>query len=501
MNSTRQITRKLASLAVLSALGFAFDASAILAPGRADTYVSGAPAEAQKNFGAEKSMKVAPDAFSLVRFNLANTVPAWVCSDEVDKATLMLWIRSVDAPGLVDVHLVTSEWNEMNVTWETRPSVMYVKTVEVKEAGQYLLVDITGSARAWINDMNAASGECTSGSTHNFGLMLTPNAAQQPRVEFDTKVSGAIAPVLDVTLFDHSPGVPGAQGPAGPAGEAGPKGDRGDVGPKGDRGDVGPKGERGEAGAAGASVTGPQGPRGEVGAVGPRGEVGPVGPRGEAGPAGAVGAKGDRGDVGVQGPAGASVTGPQGPRGETGAAGTAGPVGPLGPKGDRGDVGPKGPAGESIVGPQGPAGPAGASIVGPQGPAGPAGASITGPQGPAGPAGASIVGPQGPAGDVGPAGPKGDRGDVGPQGPTGPAGTLGGSTIRTVSGAPGVGIVQAECDAGEFAVGGGGMSSNSNKFILKSIPVLNGSGQASGWILEMTAAGQDITTAYVVCVK
>jgi hypothetical protein len=439
MNSTRHLTRKLAGLAVLSALGFAFDASAVLAPGRADTYVSGNPAEAQKNFGAEKSMKVGPDAFSLVRFNLANTVPTWVCSDEVDKATLMLWVRSVETAGLVDVHLVNTEWNEMNVTWESRPATTFVKTVQVTESGQYLLIDITGAARAWVNDMNITSGECTGSSTANFGVMLTPNAAQQARVEFDTKVSGAIAPVLDVTLFDHSPGVPGAQGPAGPAGA------------KGDRGDVGA--------------------------------------RGETGPAGPAGAKGDRGDAG---PAGASITGPQGPRGETGA------VGPVGAKGDRGDVGPEGPAGASIVGPQGPAGPAGASIVGPQGPAGTAGASIVGPQGPAG---ASIVGPQGPAGDVGPVGPKGDRGDVGPQGPAGPAASLSGTTIRSVSGSPGVGIVQADCDAGEFAVGGGGMSSNSNKFILKSIPAINGSGQASGWILEMTAAGQDITTAYVVCVR
>ena len=35
------------------------------------------------------------------------------------------------------------------------------------------------------------------------------------------------------------------------------------------------------------------------------------------------------------------------------------------------------------------------------------------------------------------------------------------------------------------------MSSNSNKFILKSIPAITGNGQAGGWILEMTAAAGD----------
>src|ERR1043165_635672 len=125
----------------------------------------------------------------------------------------MLWVKTLDNPGSVDVHLVTSDWNEMDVTWNTRPSSTFVKTVEVRDAGQYIYIDITAQARAWINEMNAVSGECSGNKSTNFGIMLSQNTAWPARAEFDTKASGGIVPVLDVTLFDHSPGVPGAQGP------------------------------------------------------------------------------------------------------------------------------------------------------------------------------------------------------------------------------------------------------------------------------------------------
>src|SRR6185369_16369866 len=116
--SKRILKRGIVStIAAAVGLALALDASAILAPGRADTYVSSTPSEEQKNFGAERTMKVSPTAFSLVRFNLSNTTPTWVCSEEVDKATIMLWVKTLDNPGSVDVHLVTSDWNEMDVTW------------------------------------------------------------------------------------------------------------------------------------------------------------------------------------------------------------------------------------------------------------------------------------------------------------------------------------------------------------------------------------------------
>ena len=423
MHSKRGIA---GAIALAMGMAAAPAANALLAPGRADTYVSASPAEQQKNFGAERMMKVSPTRFSLVRFNLASTVPSWACSQEIDKATLMLWVKTLDAPGLMDIQVVNEDWNEMSVTWKNRPSAAWAKTVDVSEAGQYLFVDVTAEVRAWVNGMNAASGECSQGAMPNFGLMLSPNYAQQASAEFDTNASGGIVPMLDITLFDHSAAAAGAQGPRGE------KGEKGDTGAQGLKGDTGAQGMKGDTGA--------QGLKGDTGAQGLKGDTG------------AQGLKGD--------------TGAQGSKGDTGAQGSKGDTGAQGPKGDQGDPGVAGPAGA-----QGPVG-----AMGSAGPAGPQGA-------------------QGPKGDTGATGAAGAQG---PQGIPG-VGGLGSVTVRSTSGAPGQGLVQVNCNAGEVALSGGGESSNANKFVLKSYPT--GGARPDGWLLEMTAAGQDVTTAYVVCAQ
>ena len=448
MKSITMPTKRGIACAIALAMGMAAApaANALLAPGHADTYISANSTEQQKNFGADRMMKVSPTRFSLIRFNLAPTVPQWTCSQEIDKATLMLWVKTLDAPGLIDVQVVNEDWNEMGVTWKNRPSATWARTVDVNEAGQYLFIDVTAEVRAWVNGMNAASGECSQGGMPNFGLLLSPNYAQQASAEFDTNASGGIVPMLDITLFDHSVAAPGAQGPAG---EKGAKGDTGPAGPKGD--------------------TGPQGPKGDTGAQGPKGDIGAQGLKGDTG---AQGLKGDKGDTGAQGLKGETgVQGLKGDKGDTGAQGLKGDTGAQGLKGDAGAQGPKGDPG----------------IAGAPGAQGSVGAT----------------GPQGAKGDTGATGATGPTGATGAQGPQGIPGVggLGSVTVRSISGAPGQGLVQVGCNAGEVALSGGGMSSNPNKFMLKSYPTFSVGSTPDGWLLEMTAAGQDLTTVFVVCAQ
>jgi hypothetical protein len=184
------------------------------------------------------------------------------------------------------------------------------------------------------------------------------------------------------------------------------------------------------------------------------GAEGPPGPQGERGPAGPPGATGPAGPAGPPGPPGEDgAPGPAGPPGEDGAPGPAGPPGPPGEDGAPGPAGPAGPPGET--GPAGPAGPRGEQ--GPAGPAGPPGEDgAPGPAGPAGPAGPP--GPIGAQGPAGPAGPPGETGLQGPPGPQGPRGVLG--FYQKVVTSPPVAesqlaVVEAVCNDGDVAVGGG----------------------------------------------
>ena len=105
--------------------------------------------------------------------------------------------------------------------------------------------------------------------------------------------------------------------------------------------------------------------------------------------------------------------------------------------------------------------------------------------------------------------PAGAQGPVGPRGPQGPAGATG---PRGLQGEPGiVGIYmsndgpeskQALCDAGDVAVGGGGIVSGDG-FLTQSQPVpFNVDEFPTGWKVDAKKAdGSDAgATAWVVCV-
>jgi hypothetical protein len=104
--------------------------------------------------------------------------------------------------------------------------------------------------------------------------------------------------------------------------------------------------------------------------------------------------------------------------------------------------------------------------------------------------------PSGPQGPLGPQGPVGPPGATGAQGPKGDPGVLG-----FYIGDTGPGANQALCDAGDVAVGGGGIVMGDG-FLTESQPLPFSVGAAPvGWIAHANKAdGSDAAvTAWVVC--
>lgn len=278
------------------------------------------------------------------QFDLA-TLPLGITSADVDKATLRLFVDDVPSGGNMDIHLVTSSWDEETLTSNNSPTtdatpfandVAFVTgTME-----DFVTVDITTQLKDWID--NPAT---------NFGIALLPDGVS---VRFNSKENtGTSQPMeLQVALIgpEGQQGIQGIQGAVGPTGSQGPQGDQGIQGIQGVAGPTGATGATGLTGATGATgPIGPQGPQGDQGIQGIAGTNGTNGTDGADGAVGATGPQGPQGDQGIQGVAGADgavgPTGPQGPQGDQGIQGVAGTNGTNGTNGADGAVGPTGPTG------------------------------------------------------------------------------------------------------------------------------------------------------------
>jgi len=209
------------------------------APLSADTYV--ASAYPSMNFGTSANLSVGGGNRTLIRFDLS-TLPAGTLGTDIRKATLSLWVNRVGVAGNIEVAAVNySVWQENTATYNNfSESGGAPTTVQVTDAGRWILVDITALVQGWQ----------TSPETNN-GLVISGAASSPATIFLDSKENTATShPAhLDITL----------------AGPAGPKGDPGSPG------EAGPRGSDGAPGSAGAA-----GPVGPTGPAGPAGSPGPV---------------------------------------------------------------------------------------------------------------------------------------------------------------------------------------------------------------------------------
>jgi Collagen triple helix repeat (20 copies) len=117
----------------------------------------------------------------------------------------------------------------------------------------------------------------------------------------------------------------------------------------------------------------------------------------------------------------------------------------------------------------------------------------------------SVRGPRGLPGARGPAGPQGAQGAPGAQGPAGAPGASGATNVTVRSGPVALGDSIASCNAGERAVGGGGISGDAGGYIWNSTPLQDAGQTPTAWTAS-AASAEDTTLdepvnvqAWVIC--
>lgn len=200
---------------------------------------------AASNLGAARTITVGGGATSLLHFDLS-ALPAATTSTQIAKATLYIYVETVTASGVIDIHPVTSTWAENTVTTATAPTLgsSVVTSPSLTQANNYFAVDVTNLVKDEVDFPSTA-----------FGMALATDVTTPANITLDSKenISASHPAFIEVALQASG----GTAGPAGPTG-----------------------------------ATGPQGPAGPTGATGPQGSTGPTGATGSQGPAGPTGATG-----------------------------------------------------------------------------------------------------------------------------------------------------------------------------------------------------------------
>ena len=199
------------------------------APPSGDAFInSGA---ATTNYGDKLTLDIQAQRSSLITFDLAS-LPSGVT---VAKATIRLYVDSVNTAGSFNVVSVASPWSEAAVTYNTRPTLgsVIAGPIPISSVGlaDYVLIDVTSLVQGWVSGTMANNG---------IALQLVGSSG---RFSFQTKENGH-PPELDVVLNGPA-GPPGPVGPVGPQGMMGMQGPAGVAGPPGPQGPAGPPGPDG----------------------------------------------------------------------------------------------------------------------------------------------------------------------------------------------------------------------------------------------------------------
>lgn len=197
------------------------------APIAADTFVRGGAGRHVRGDRPELKLKGTTGS-AYLRFDFS-VLPAGLTAEDVESATLRLWVRRVERPGRMGLRLVMDPWSESLPDGGDLPQVLAAdlgsrEVTEDHERG-FISLDLTDLARVWIR-----------GSVPNHGLALVPESRRLSLV-FDSKesVRGGHEPEVVLTLgrpagsaaVEMPLTLRGPQGPEGPAGEPGAAGEAG----------------------------------------------------------------------------------------------------------------------------------------------------------------------------------------------------------------------------------------------------------------------------------
>jgi hypothetical protein len=147
-------------------------------------------AAASTNYGANVLLNVnGAKEVAYIQFNLAS-IPA---SATVSKATLKLYVNAVTTAGSFNVDFVNGSWVESTITSSLSPALGTTIEASVPittaEKNQYILIDITSAAQAWL-----------SGSQANDGIALVANGTFNASFDSKENTTTSHPPELDIVV-------------------------------------------------------------------------------------------------------------------------------------------------------------------------------------------------------------------------------------------------------------------------------------------------------------
>jgi len=158
------------------------------------------------NYGTASTITVgSSSSVGLVQFDLSS-LPAGVTANQVQKATLTLFLDHVGASGAISVYTVSAAtlWSELTVNGNSPPAAGPVvkAMVAAAAANTFLTVDATAAVQSWITS-----------PVSNNGFMILGNGGTS--VQFDSKenTNTSHPATLSIVLATAGPaGAPGANG-------------------------------------------------------------------------------------------------------------------------------------------------------------------------------------------------------------------------------------------------------------------------------------------------
>jgi hypothetical protein len=147
-------------------------------------------AAASTNYGANVLLNVnGAKEVAYIQFNLAS-IPA---SATVSKATLKLYVNAVTTAGSFNVDFVNGSWVESTITSSLSPALGTTIEASVPittaEKNQYILIDITSAAQAWLT-----------GSQANDGIALVANGTFDASFDSKENTTTSHPPELDIVV-------------------------------------------------------------------------------------------------------------------------------------------------------------------------------------------------------------------------------------------------------------------------------------------------------------
>lgn len=186
-----------------------------------------------------------------LKFNLYPPLPNGTPGASVAKATVEIFLGTVESPGIVDVYQIASNWNEESVG-QAAPALGDIIqagiAIQSDQNEEFLVIDVTPAVQQWLGTDGSGAG-----GAPNHGVALVARDGANLKINSKENPQTSHEPRLNIFLS----GTGGEQGPPGPAGPAGLQGLTGATGDPGPQGPAGPQGLQGAEGNVG-----PQGPRG-----------------------------------------------------------------------------------------------------------------------------------------------------------------------------------------------------------------------------------------------